>query len=102
MGEWHLSDPNQQPSAWTEHIDVSNTIESEDRDPRRVLVQQIWVYLAMHKRERAEGDASLADEVLQRAKELYDEVTAKYPHFPPDLRSRLDDLKCELDALLPH
>lgn len=84
------------------HLDVSRNLEREDRDPRRVLVQQIWVYLEMHKRERAEGDANQADEVLQGAKELYEQVTAKYPHLPPDLRSRLDDLKSELDTLLPH
>ena len=99
MGEWHFNDPDQQP----EHIDLWENIENEDRDPRRILIQQIWVYCAMHKRERAGGDPKLADEVLQEAKTLCDKATVKYPHFPqPDLRRRLDDLRCELEALLPH
>jgi hypothetical protein len=30
-------------------------------DPRLVQVQQIWVYLEMHQRERVSGDAEGAD-----------------------------------------
>ena len=30
-------------------------------DSRLVLVQQIWVYFEIHKRERADGDAAAAD-----------------------------------------
>jgi len=71
-------------------------------DPRLVQVQQIWVYLEMHKRERVGGDAEGADLVLQEARALYDKLVAKYPHFPLYLRRRLDNLKRELDALLPH
>jgi hypothetical protein len=102
MGEWHLNDPDQQPSPQAEHVDVWKNIENEDRDPRRVQVQQIWVYLEMHERERADGDPKVADAALQAAKTLYDKVRAKYPHFPPDLWRWLDNLKRELEASLPH
>ncbi len=71
-------------------------------DPRLVVVQQIWVYLEMHKRERVSGGAEAADLVLQEASALYDKTIAKYTHIPLYLRRRLDSLKRELDSLLPH
>ncbi len=49
-----------------------------------------------------DGHPKVADEALQEAKTLNDKVASKHPHFPPDLRRRLDDLGCELHALLPH
>jgi hypothetical protein len=100
MSESELGDPEQQPSPSQEHIDVWRSIDNEDRDPRLIQVQQLWVFLEQHKREKAEGDTRTADEMLRTAKTHYDAVAAKNPHFPPDLRTRLDNLKRELDELL--
>ncbi len=102
MSESQLGDPDQQPSLWQEHIDVCRSIENENRDPRLIQVQQLWVFLEQHKREKSEGDTQMADEILRTAKTHYDAIEEKNPHFPPDLRTRLDTLKRELDELLRH
>jgi hypothetical protein len=91
VGEWRQ-----------QHIDVFENLRSEDRDPRLIQIQQLWVFLEVHKRERADGDIRAADDALQEAKKIYDNLVAKHPHFPPHLRTRLDSLKREMEALLPH
>jgi hypothetical protein len=101
MTDWWRGGPNEQSSSEAE-IEVVNYIRTENRDPRLIAVQQLWVYLEMHKRERALSDADAADQALKDAKTLYENIVTEHPHFPPHLRSRLDNLKRELDALLPH
>ena len=100
MADWWHGDPSEQP-AWEENMEVLNYIETEDRDPRLIQLQQLWVYLEMHKRERV-NYPDTADRVLKDAKALYENIVTNHPHFPPHLRSRLDDLKRELDVLLPR
>lgn len=97
---WH-GDSNEQSSSEGE-AEVLKYMQTEDRDPRPIAVQQLWVYLEMHKRERASNDPDTADQVLKDAKTLYENMVTKHHHFPRHLRSRLDSVKRELDALLPH
>ena len=101
MTDWWRGNPNEQSSS-EEDMAVLKYMQTEDRDPRLIAVQQLWVYLEMHKRERAGSDPDAADQVLNDAKTQYENVVTKYPHFPPRLRNRLDNLKRELDALSPH
>jgi hypothetical protein len=96
MSESRFDDPNQQPS-WEADIEVWKYIDNEDRDPRLIAVQQLWVFLEEHKREKAGGDSRMAGEALRMAKEHYEAITAKHPYLPPDLRTRLSDLKRDLD-----
>ena len=84
-----------------EHRDVFENLLKEDRDPRFILVQQLWVLLEQHRREKAEGNAGVAAEVLQFARTCYEKGVAQHPQFPPDLLNRLTNLKRELDELLP-
>ena len=77
MSDSRRGDPDQEPSAWQDNADVLKSLNSEDRDPRRIQIQQLWVYLEQHKREMAQGDTQTADEVLRMAQTLYEEVSSK-------------------------
>jgi hypothetical protein len=99
MSESRRGDPNQQQS-WEADIEVWKYINNEDRDPRLIAVQQLWVFLEQHKREKAGGDTWMAGEALRMAKEHYEAITAKHPYFPPDLHTRLSDLKRDMDQML--
>ena len=99
MSEWRSGDPNQQPSPDPD-IEVLEYIENEDRDPRLIAVQQLWVFLEQHKREKAEGDIRTAGEALRMAKEHYEAIMVKHVYFPPHLRTRLSELKRDMDEML--
>lgn len=99
MSESRPDDADPQSSPWQDNTDVYKNLANEDRDPRLIDIQQLWVFLETHKREKALGNAQMADEALRRARSHYEVVVAKHPHFPPDLRTRLNDLKREMDDL---
>jgi hypothetical protein len=101
MSESRLGDPNQRPSREAD-LEVLKYIDNEDRDPRLIAVQQLWVFLEQHKREKAGGDSRMAGEALRMAKEHYGAITAKHRYFPPELRTRLSDLKRDMDEMLYH
>jgi hypothetical protein len=67
MSESRFDDPNQQPS-WEGDIEVWKYIDNEDRDPRLIAVQQLWVFLEEHKREKAGGDSRMAGEAAANGK----------------------------------